>query len=96
MQNALLFERLRAEKATLTTTIQSMSDGLIVTDAAGDIILANPVADRMFNVPFTASIGMNLLKALALSPYRWSMGPVTIRPISCARSWAKAPSIAES
>jgi signal transduction histidine kinase/putative methionine-R-sulfoxide reductase with GAF domain len=74
MQNALLFERLRAEKATLTTTIQSMSDGLIVTDAAGDIILANPVADRMFNVPFTASIGMNLLQALALSPYPLEYG----------------------
>ncbi|HMA37594.1 MAG TPA: GAF domain-containing protein, partial [Chloroflexia bacterium] len=69
MQNILLFERLRAEKATLTTTIQSMSDGLVITDADGDIILANPVADQMFNVPFTASLGMNLLEVLALSPY---------------------------
>jgi signal transduction histidine kinase len=85
MQNALLFERLRAEKATLTTTIQSMSDGLIVTDAAGDIILANPVADRMFNVPFTASIGTNLLKALALSPYPLEYGSGD-RPADLLRS----------
>ncbi len=69
MQNALLFERLRAEKATLTTTITSMSDGLVVTDAGGRIILANPVADALFAVPFTTSEGANLLALLARSPY---------------------------
>ena len=69
MQNALLFERLRAEKATLITTITSMSDGLVVTDAAGRIILANPVADGLFAVPFTHSEGENLLTLLAHTPY---------------------------
>jgi two-component system, OmpR family, phosphate regulon sensor histidine kinase PhoR len=69
MQNVVLFDRLRAEKATLATTIQSMSDGLIATDANGAIILANPVAERMFNVPFSAHMGQNLEAALAASPY---------------------------
>ncbi|MDQ2807310.1 MAG: ATP-binding protein, partial [Chloroflexota bacterium] len=69
MQNALLFERLRAEKATLITTITSMSDGLVVTDAAGRIILANPVADGLFAVPFTRSEGESLLTLLARSPH---------------------------
>lgn len=69
MQNVVLFDRLRAEKATLATTIQSMSDGLIVTDANGAIILANPVAERMFNVAFSARMGQNLEDALAASPY---------------------------
>lgn len=69
MQNALLFERLRAEKATLITTITSMSDGLVVTDAAGRIILANPVADGLFAVPFTHSEGASLLALLARTPY---------------------------
>jgi len=69
MQNALLFERLRAEKATLITTITSMSDGLVVTDAAGRIILANPVADGLFAVPFTSSEGESLLTLLARSPH---------------------------
>ena len=69
MQNTLLFERLRAEKATLATTIESMSDGVVLTDVAGNIILANPIADARFGVPFTRRLGQNLLQVLAGSPY---------------------------
>ena len=72
MQNALLFEHLRAEKATLVTTLQSMSDGLVVTDADGCIILANPVADQLFKVPFTASTGADLFAVMARSPYPYA------------------------
>ena len=68
MHNAGLFERLRAEKATLLTTIQSMNDGIIVIDTAGRVILANPVADRLFGVPFTASGGLFLPGLLRQSP----------------------------
>jgi two-component system NtrC family sensor kinase len=70
MYNAALFDRLRAEKATLLTTIQSMSDGIIVTDAVGRVILANPVADRLFDVPFTANGGSQMLGLLRQSPHR--------------------------
>ena len=69
MYNAALFERLRAEKATLLTTIQSMTDGIIVTDAVGRVILANPVADHLFDVPFTSSGGCNLVGLLRQSPH---------------------------
>ncbi len=69
MYNAALFDRLRAEKATLLTTIQSMTDGIIVTDAVGRVILANPVADHLFDVPFTSSGGCNLLGLLRQSPH---------------------------
>jgi signal transduction histidine kinase/GAF domain-containing protein len=70
LQNALLVERLRAEKATLTTTIMSMSDGLVVTDAEGRLILANPVTDRLFGVGFTGGEGELLPALLASSPYQ--------------------------
>jgi two-component system NtrC family sensor kinase len=69
MYNAALFDRLRAEKATLLTTIQSMTDAIIVTDAVGRVILANPVADHLFDVPFTSSGGCNLVGLLRQSPH---------------------------
>jgi signal transduction histidine kinase len=51
-----------------------MSDGLVVTDAEGRIILANPVTDRLFGVSFTGGDGDLLPALIGASPY-----PLTYR-----------------
>jgi PAS domain S-box-containing protein len=47
--NAGLFDRVRAEQQQLAAILSSSSDALIGLDAAGNLKLANPAAERAFN-----------------------------------------------
>lgn len=48
--SAMLFDQVVAERQWISTIVDSMSDGVIVTDARGDVVLANETARTLFDL----------------------------------------------
>ena len=62
IENARLFSSLREEKAKLELVFAEMTDGVILSDPAGRVLLANPAAKRLLgltslSVPLAAAWG---------------------------------------
>ena len=51
IENARLFESIRQEKEKMSTVIGEMSEGVVLTDAAGMILVANPAAKNLLGNP---------------------------------------------
>ncbi len=52
------------EKSKLAVILSNINDGIIMTDAAGNIILANTAAERIFNFKEAQFIGHSLIEAV--------------------------------
>jgi signal transduction histidine kinase len=50
VENARLFDRVRHERATLNAVISGVSEGIIVTDAEGQILYANPASAAALSI----------------------------------------------
>jgi len=52
------------EQGTLSSVLNSMTDGVVIIDAEGCIQLINPAVERMFNVFSSQAIGQSLIESL--------------------------------
>ena len=57
--NALTYEQ-----GTLSSVLNSMTDGVVIIDSGGFIQLINPAVERMFNVTSGQAIGQSLIESL--------------------------------
>jgi two-component system phosphate regulon sensor histidine kinase PhoR len=57
--NALTYEQ-----GTLSSVLNSMTDGVVIIDSRGFIQLINPAVERMFNVTSSQAIGQSLIESL--------------------------------
>ena len=57
--NALTYEQ-----GTLSSVLNSMTDGVVIIDSGGFIQLINPAVERMFNVTSSKAIGQSLIESL--------------------------------
>ncbi|MGC9333272.1 MAG: response regulator [Anaerolineae bacterium] len=62
--NARLLEHTREERGKLAAVLTSTADAVLVVDEAGDLLLANPAAERTFGLKATSSIGQPLSRHL--------------------------------
>jgi PAS domain S-box-containing protein len=65
-ENKLAESRLAAEKERLAVTLRSISDAVIATDVAGNILLMNPVAEHMTEISQARASGESIEKIFAL------------------------------
>lgn len=54
---------LSSEKNKLDTILYALTDGIIMTDSRGQIMLANPAAEALFNFKSTGMIGRHVIEA---------------------------------
>ena len=54
---------LSSEKNKLDTILSALTDGIIMTDSRGQIMLANPAAETLFNFKSTGMIGKHVIEA---------------------------------
>ena len=52
------------ERSRLVAVLSSLSDGVVMTDSEGRIVLANPAAERLFNFKETTVTGKPLIEAV--------------------------------
>lgn len=52
------------ERDILGTVVQSMADGLVVTDQAGIVTLLNPAAARLFGISPTETVGQRFIEVI--------------------------------
>ena len=55
---------LESERAKLFAVLEKMTDGVVIVDQQGYILLANQTAERMFGVPHGTSTGKPLVEAI--------------------------------
>jgi two-component system, OmpR family, phosphate regulon sensor histidine kinase PhoR len=55
---------LKSERRKLSTVLRQMTDGILIVDANGQIELANPAAERIFNIKEENIIGRSLISVL--------------------------------
>jgi PAS domain S-box-containing protein len=60
LSNAMLLERTREERGKLSAVLSSTTDAVLAIDEAGDLILANPAAERTFGLSNAQSLGRPL------------------------------------
>ncbi len=58
--------RLRISEAWLSTTLRSIGEGIVATDANGDIVFLNAVAERLTGFPAPDAAGCALMDVLGL------------------------------
>lgn len=52
------------EKSRLATVLSNMTDGVIMTDPQGDVVLANPAAERLFGFTEAKATGQPLIEVI--------------------------------
>jgi len=52
------------ERGTLSSVLSSMTDGVVIVDSQGAILLMNPAVERMFNVTFNQVVGQSMIEIL--------------------------------
>jgi PAS domain S-box-containing protein len=60
LSNAMLLERTREERGKMSAVLSSTTDAVLAVDEAGDLILANPAAERTFGLSSAQSLGRPL------------------------------------
>ena len=60
-----MMEEVSSEKARLATVLTNMTDGVIMTDVEGRIMLANQAAERLFNFREVTAMGKPLIEAVS-------------------------------
>ncbi len=58
------FQTLKTEQASLAAVLAQMTDGVIIVDAAGNVRLSNPAAERIFQSGRKAAIGQSLIEVV--------------------------------
>ncbi|PLX89072.1 MAG: hypothetical protein C0618_02840 [Desulfuromonas sp.] len=59
-EHTLSEEALSEERTRLDNIVKSLTNGLVVTDTTGKIVLINPVAQKIFNVTYEQSVGSDI------------------------------------
>jgi two-component system phosphate regulon sensor histidine kinase PhoR len=59
-----LVGEISAERAKLQTVLANMADGVIMTDSEGKIVLANPAAERLFNLREREAVSRPLIEVV--------------------------------
>jgi PAS domain S-box-containing protein len=72
-------QALRASEQDLATTLDSIGDGVISTDASGAIVRMNPVAERLTGWPLEAARGRLLAEVFRVEPVGPVLGLKTLR-----------------
>jgi PAS domain S-box-containing protein len=67
LENALLYERVKAGNDRLRTFLDASSEGIILLDAQGNLVQANVSAERLLNVDLSDYIGENFANRLLAS-----------------------------
>ncbi|MEG3070127.1 MAG: PAS domain-containing protein [Candidatus Syntrophopropionicum ammoniitolerans] len=57
-------DQLGAERGRLRAMVDSMSDGVIIMDSWGRVILLNPVVEKLFRITNEASKGKNIIRVI--------------------------------
>jgi PAS domain S-box-containing protein len=60
LSNAMLLDRTREERGKLSAVLSSTTDAVLAVDETGDLILANPAAERTFGLNSVQSLGRPL------------------------------------
>jgi PAS domain S-box-containing protein len=60
IENARLFDRVRHERATLHTVINSVTEGILITDVDGQVLYVNPAGAEALGVSAAAARGQSL------------------------------------
>jgi PAS domain S-box-containing protein len=60
LSNAMLLERTREERGKFSAVLSSTTDAVLAIDEVGDLILANPAAERTFGLSNAQSLGRPL------------------------------------
>lgn len=58
------FSALQTERGKLAAVLEKMTDGVLIVDEQGSILLANPAAEKMFSLPPGKAVGQPLAQAL--------------------------------
>lgn len=58
------FGALQSERAKLNAVLTNMSDGVVIADAEGKVLLINPAAERLFNVKESRALKYDVVEAL--------------------------------
>jgi GAF domain-containing protein/signal transduction histidine kinase len=66
IENVRLFDEVRRSHDQMRVILDSTRDGVILVGQHGELVLANPAAERLLNFPFPDYLGRNLLR-LALN-----------------------------
>ena len=64
IQNARLFSEVKREREKLSTVFGAMSDGVLLLDEEGSVVLANPACIRLLGAVAEKSLGKSLAKDL--------------------------------
>jgi len=68
IEKAWLFEQVAEGRNKLQAILNSTRDGILMLDTTGQIVMANPMVERLWNLEGTETIGLNLAQLVEEDP----------------------------
>jgi NtrC-family two-component system sensor histidine kinase KinB len=69
IEKALLFEQVVEGRNKLQAILNSTRDGILMLDTIGQIVMVNPMIERLWNLERTEAIGLNLAQLVEKDPH---------------------------
>jgi len=69
IEKAWLFEQVTEGRNKLQAILNSTRDGILMLDTTGQIVMVNPMIERLWNLERTAAIGLNLAQLVEEDPH---------------------------